>query len=144
MYPAFLCDLIKDATDRRNVECLNPEMGKENTSEKLEERSSSNENKRYTFIDLKKRSDNFNILQIAEVSPRESEGYSQAIIRYIKEREELHKGLAEKGCGAISIEPELNENSGDLLKTSIAFLCLKGSGTHSHVRLMHRVNESNF
>lgn len=141
---AFLCDLIKDATDRRNVECLNPEKGKENTSESLEERSNSNENKKYTFIDLKQRPDNFNILQIVELYPGDSEGYSQAIIRYIKERENLHTELVKKGCGAISIEPELAEANGELIQTSIAFLCLKESGPHSHVRLMHRVSESSF
>jgi len=99
------------------------------------------------FQDLKKKKNEFNSLKIAsnfdpDKNSIDPEEYRQAIILYIKERENLHTELSRQGCGAISIEPELVEDSGNLFNTSIAFLCFKESG--SHVRLMHRVSKENF
>lgn len=145
--PGRLCVAVKQATNNRNVECPNPK--KENTSQSLEERPDPDENEKYTFKSLKKRSDNFNVLKISsDFEPFKdslnSKDYRQAIMLYIKEREKLHSELVTKGCGAISIEPELTEDTGNFFQTSIAFLCLKKSGKQSHVRLMHRVSEQKF
>lgn len=123
-----MCDVIKEVKKIGKFECSNPKKEK------------------HTFKSLKERNGNFNILEIrSDFDPRKDrEKYRQAIMLYIEEREELHTKLAKKGCGAISIEPELTEDPEIHFQTSIAFLCLKGSGTHSHVRLMHRINESKF
>lgn len=123
---------------------LNEAMEKEDRCDKITSQGIKH------FKDLTKKKSDFNILKITsgfnpDKGSKESEAYSEAIILYIKEREKLHKELVEKGCGAISIEPDLEQDSGDFLQTSIAFLCLKKSrASHSHVRLMHRVSEQNF
>ncbi len=70
------------------------------------------------YEDLKKKKNNFNILEVVsnfdpDKNSIEREKYHQAMILYIKEREKLHTELVETGCGAISIEPELTEDSGN-------------------------------
>lgn len=76
-----------------------------------------------------------------DFAPRD-EGLNPAEIKaiklYIREREKLHRNLAEEGCGVISIEPNPKKEAktDSLVKPSIAFLCFKESG--SHVRLMQR------
>lgn len=131
-----LCEVIKKATTRGEVECPNSKVKDLDLKEQ------------YTFQKLLGRSDNFNILQIGydsnpDINSIGLEKYHQAIIFYIIERENLHKELSQQGCGAISIEPEFRDDFGKFIQTSIAFLCFKKSGP-SHVRLMHRVSESSF
>ncbi len=104
---------------------------------------------RMRFLELKEEIDNFNILMIdSDFNPSKNwinpNQYQQAIIFYVEEREKLHTELVKEGCGAISVEPKLTEDSGNIFQTSIAFLCLKKSGKHSHMRLMHRVSEQKF
>ena len=99
-----MCDVIKEAKNIGKFEC--PDQKK----------------KKHTFKSLKERSDNFNILEVRSDFDVARDWnnlrvYRQAIMLYIKEREKLHSELVTKGCGAISIEPELKENS--FFQTSI-------------------------
>lgn len=62
--------------------------------------------------------------------------YIEALNLYINERKEIHRGLADKGCGAIAFEPELGKTK-SRMKPAIAFFCFKDE-VGSHVRLMMR------
>lgn len=62
--------------------------------------------------------------------------YTEALSLYIKERHNVHRGLADKGCGAIAFELEL-EKTDTNMKPAIAFFCFKDEAG-SHVRLMMR------